>query len=294
MTRHAGTGSANPLSKSAEPNELEQIADQAAGAVGDDDGAGLGSLLDTGGEIGCFPGHRFLFRSAFAEQVAHDHQAGGNADARLQQVSVDPRHHAADRLGHREASPDGSLRRVFACPRPAEVSQNAVSQEFRDVAFQSRNFPCHRVLVGAHDIAQLFGIDPSAEIGRADEVDEHERQLAALSRWGRPNRRRSCRRDADGIENLPPVTNGPDADLLEILSGQVRQDLKIDAVVLEHLLIGLQAEAAQPLSDVQVRLRSCFRLPLLSLVTLPVAVRMAGRSGSAGTGCPDRTWPSAP
>ena len=69
--------------KRAEADEFEQIADQTARAVGDDDSAGLGSLLHTRGEIGCLPGHRFLFRRAFAEQVAHDHKTGGNADACL-------------------------------------------------------------------------------------------------------------------------------------------------------------------------------------------------------------------
>ena len=212
-----------------------------------------------------------------------------------QQVSVCAGQHAADRFGDRESRPDGSLRRVFACPRPAEVGQNAVSQELRDVAFQSCNLSGHRVLVGPHDIAQVFGIDPSAEIGRADEIDEHERQLTALGRWGRPSRRPVRRLEADGIENLPPVADSLDADLLEIINRQARQDLKIDAIILEHLLIGLQAEAVQPFSDVQLRLPSRFQLPaLLSLVRPPVAVQKAGRSGSAGTGCPDRTWPSAP
>ena len=51
---------------------------------------GLGSLLQAGGEIRRLPGHRFLFRCAFAEQIAHDHKTGGNANACLQQVLLHP------------------------------------------------------------------------------------------------------------------------------------------------------------------------------------------------------------
>ena len=125
------------------------------------------------------------------------------------------------------------------------------------MALQSRNFSRHRILVGTHDLAQLFRIDPSAEIGRADEVDEHDRELTALGRCGRPRRCRPVRRqETDGIENFPPVADSLDSDLLEIINRQARQDLKVDAVVPKRLLVGLQAEAAQPFSDVQLRLRS--------------------------------------
>jgi hypothetical protein len=51
------------------------------------------------------------------------------------------------------------------------------------------------------------------------------------------------------------MANRLDPDLLQIINRQVRQDLKVDPVVPERLLIGLQAEAAQPFSDVQLRLR---------------------------------------
>ena len=170
-----------PELERAEPNHLEQIADQAACAVGDDDGAGLRSLLQTGGEMRCLPGHRFLLRRAFAQQVAHHDKTGGDADPGLEPP--------ATRCGDRESSPNGSLCRLFACPRPAEISEDAISQELRDVAFQSRDLCRYRILVGAHDLAQLLRIDTATEVGRADEIDEHECQLTALGRCGRTSRR---------------------------------------------------------------------------------------------------------
>src|ERR1700745_3505924 len=156
------------------------------------------------------------------------------------------------------------------------------------MAFQPRNPPGHRILVGAHDLAQLFGIDPSTEVSRADKVDEHECELAALGRCGGPGRRpgrwggaerweenggelaaparwggrtRGQVRwaAADSIENLPSVADGPNSNLLEIVNRQMGQHLKVDPVVPEHLFIGLQAEAAQPFSDIQLRLHGLLR-----------------------------------
>lgn len=52
------------------------------------------------------------------------------------------------------------------------------------------------------------------------------------------------------------MTDGLDSNLLEIFNRQVGQDLKVNSVLAERLLIGLQAQAAQPFSNVQLRLRS--------------------------------------
>ena len=72
---------------------------------------------------------------------------------------------------------------------------------FPVMAFQLRDFSRHRVLVGEHDLAQLFGIETAAEVGRADEVDEHERQMTALDRRGRAGCRPVGWQEADCIEN---------------------------------------------------------------------------------------------
>ena len=47
--------------ESGKVNQLEQVADQAAGALSDDDGAGFGGLLEAGCKIGRLPGDRLLF-----------------------------------------------------------------------------------------------------------------------------------------------------------------------------------------------------------------------------------------
>jgi len=60
------------------------------------------------------------------------------------------------------------------------------------------------------------------------------------------------------------VTDRLDADFPEIVDRQARQDLEVDAVVPERLLVGLQAEAAQPFSDVHFTSRRFPPLPFES------------------------------
>jgi len=147
------------------------------------------------------------------------------------------------------------LRRIFACARPAKIGLHPVSQKLRDVALQSRNLSRYRIRVGPHDLAQFLGIETAAEVGGSDEVDEHERELTSLDRRRGPRRRQVRWQQADCIENLPPMAYGLDSNLLEIFNRQMGQDLKVNSVVPERLLIGLQAQGAQPFSDVQLRLR---------------------------------------
>ncbi len=63
---------------------LEEIADQPARACGDDDRVRLGQGLQTGGEVRRFADDRLFLRRAFADQIADDHQPGGDPDARLE------------------------------------------------------------------------------------------------------------------------------------------------------------------------------------------------------------------
>ena len=57
---------------------LEEIADQPARARGDDDRVRLGQGLQTGGEVRCFADDRLFLRRSFANQIADDHQPGGD------------------------------------------------------------------------------------------------------------------------------------------------------------------------------------------------------------------------
>src|SRR5215831_2642456 len=63
---------------------LEEIADQPTRARGNDDGVRLGQGLQPRGEVRCFADDRLLLRRALADQIADDHEPGGDADARLE------------------------------------------------------------------------------------------------------------------------------------------------------------------------------------------------------------------
>ena len=69
------------------------------------------------------------------------------------------------------------------------------------------------------------------------------------------------------------MANGLDSDLLEIIDCQTRQHLKVDTVVPERLLIRLQAQTAQPFSDVQLALRWPAHLRVRSFVSCQAAER---------------------
>ena len=48
------------------------------------------------------------------------------------------------------------------------------------------------------------------------------------------------------------MADGQDSNLLEIVGRQTGQDVEVDPVIAKCLLVGLQAEAAQPLPDFHV------------------------------------------
>ncbi len=114
---------------------LEEIADQPARARGDDDRVRLGQGLQTGGEVRRFADDRLFLRRAFADQVADDHQPGGNADARLQLDGFDIE--AADGIDYPQPRPDRPLGIVLMCSRVAEIDQDTVAHIFGDKAIES-------------------------------------------------------------------------------------------------------------------------------------------------------------
>ena len=74
---------------------------------------------------------------------------------------------------------------------PAEVGQDAVAHQFCNVAIEARDSVHSRVQVDAQNLAHLLGVEPGGQRGRADQVDEHDRELPAFGlRPRRGGRRR--------------------------------------------------------------------------------------------------------
>ena len=69
----------------------EDVADEIVRGGADQNGVGTGEALQAGGEVWRLAHHGLLARGAFADRLADDDEAGRNADAHGQRVSVLPR-----------------------------------------------------------------------------------------------------------------------------------------------------------------------------------------------------------
>ena len=110
---------------------LEQPAGQPPRARRDHHRARLGQRLQPRREVGRLADHRLFLRGALADQIADDHQSGGDADPHLQwrrREGVEPGHllHQLQRRAHR------ALGIVLVGPRIAEIGEHAVAHVFRD------------------------------------------------------------------------------------------------------------------------------------------------------------------
>ena len=74
----------------------------------------------------------------------------------------------------------GSLCVVLMCLRVAEVNQHAVAHVLRHEASEATHGLSDALLVRRNDLAEVFGVHPSGERRRSDQVREHHRDLAAL------------------------------------------------------------------------------------------------------------------
>src|SRR5215469_6019204 len=66
------------------------------------------------------------------------------------------------------------------CLRVSEVRQHTVSHVLRDEAACLDNLLGAAAVIRANDLAQVLGIEASGESGRADEIAEHDRELATF------------------------------------------------------------------------------------------------------------------
>ena len=138
--------------------------------------------------------------------------------------------------------------------RVAEIDQHAVAEIFGDVAAVLRDHLGAGALIGADDLAQVFRIETRGERGRADQIAEHDGQLTALGLGaGGGLRRRGCSSAVRALAiAFMSFLRGPSGSLeiLEILLGQIGQDVKIDFVLGKHRCIFRKTDALEPLVDI--------------------------------------------
>src|SRR5262249_60194999 len=103
-------------------------------------------------------------------------------------------------------------------------------------------------------LSRVLGIDLRRVRGGSDKVTEHDRELPTLRgsvgrRTSVELHRRRARVNAqrdDGVEQLTAVPNDDDANVLQVLCRQVRQDRGVDGVFAERCLILLEAKHPEP------------------------------------------------
>ena len=172
-----------------------------------------------------------FLRVAFADQVASHHLSGRDAHPHGERRGALARIQSADRLDQVESRTDGPLGVVFVRPRPAEISQCPVAHVFGEIALPACDGRSAAVTVSPQQLAHILRIEPRRKFRRADEIDEHHRELSALCRHGsgagdrlrRGSRSGRCAEGRDRVDQLPAVAKGGDTDFLEVIAGQAAQ-----------------------------------------------------------------------
>ena len=124
-------------------------------------------------------GHGFGLASGFPDQIADHHLAARNTDAGLEHFAIAQLNlsHSRNRI---ETCPYGPLSLVFESLRPAKINQQAIAEILRHMPTVTRDAARYGILIGPHDLAKIFGIEATGELGRTDEVTKHDGELSSF------------------------------------------------------------------------------------------------------------------
>ncbi len=134
--------------------------------------------MQPGSEVGRLADDRSLLRRALADQIADDHQPGSDPDPRVERAGFDIE--ASDTVDDAQPRPDRPLGIILMRSRVTEINQHPIAHILGDKPGEAADRLGDGATVGADDLPQIFGVQPRGERGRADEVAEHHRQLAAF------------------------------------------------------------------------------------------------------------------
>ncbi|MCX7363407.1 MAG: hypothetical protein NTV97_16355 [Alphaproteobacteria bacterium] len=177
-----------------ERGENEEIADQPTGRLGDHDAVGRAEAEETGGEVGRFADDVDLARDIVAHDVADHDRSGGDADPRRER-STAGRRQCLHRVDGPEPRPDGAFRGILGRLGIAEIGQHPVAHELGDEAAAVADRGGNDIVIPAHHVAQILGVQRLRQRGGIDEIDEQDRELASFGcdawfAW--KSRRRFC------------------------------------------------------------------------------------------------------
>lgn len=138
-------------------------------------------------------------------------------------------------------------------PGPAEIDQQTVPHQLGDVAIEPLDLGGDRAPVGAQDLAHLFGIEPDRQLGRADQIDEHDREMTAIARACQARFGPARIEGSDRLQQPPAMAKGADPEILQIAVRQGSQQRRIDVIGCEQLGIPLEPQPCEPSGDVHHR-----------------------------------------
>jgi hypothetical protein len=134
--------------------------------------------LQPGRQVRGLADDRLFLGRADADQVADDHEPGGDTDAQPQLLVR--RSDVVDWREQRQSSAHRSLGVVLVGAWIAEINQHAVAHVLRDKAIEPGDDLGDGAVIGADDFAQILGVEPRREPRRPHKIAEHNRKLTAL------------------------------------------------------------------------------------------------------------------
>jgi hypothetical protein len=164
----------------------------------------------------------------------------------------------------------------------AEIGEDAVTHVFGDKPAEPGQYRGDRLMVGVDDGAQILGVEPGGELGRAGQVAEQHGELAPFRvgrngrRWHRRKGRRLLSERGDRVEHAAAMADQRDAEVPQILAGQARQYTGVDRVVAERRSVLFEAEIAQPITDIHRAIVGGFAAVGYSAASAAVQPRNAG------------------
>ncbi len=167
---------------------FEQSADEPPRTLIDQNRVRLGQALQSRGEVRGLADDIVL-----GSPAPHDDCAGGDPNAGAQLLG---QLQARDGLEYCQGAMCRPLGIVFMRMRISEIDQDAVAHIARDEARETPYGLCHRVMISANQVPQIFGVASYRQCGRADEVAEHDGELSALAARSRSQPDRKQRRCA--------------------------------------------------------------------------------------------------
>jgi hypothetical protein len=216
-----------------EIRDLKQCADLPPRALGNDHRARCGQRLQPGSEVRRLADHAALLRGARADQIPDHDEPAGDAEPHIHRFG---RGEPADCIDHGEPGADRALGIVLMRLGIAEIDQHAVAHVLGDKTGKPGDRVGDAAMVGADNLAQILGIVPRRQRRRADEVAEHDGQLAPLGLAGRGARgigdgtRPFAAQSGDRGQQPATMSDRGDAEADQIIGRQLGQHLRIDVV----------------------------------------------------------------